>query len=950
MHAFWEIVVSNTLIVVALAGGIALLGRFWKNPAGLHLLWIFVLLKLVTPPVLTIPVPLWVPPLTTAPRERSENREMVQVPGVGSKEISGTETAAAMVNGHPPQVVENQRFVESPGPSVLSTPAGAVRNSRSGPAILAWAWAAGIVVLSFIRGYRILQFRRLLRAAEAPPPAVLGMVARIGKRLGLRRIPPIHMLSLRVSPMVWSLGGGPRIYLPSELFKRLSGTAQEAILAHELAHVRRRDHWVRLLETVITTLFWWHPVAWWACRRLQDLEEQCCDGMVLGLTSNGARSYAAALMDALEFLSARPVAAPLGATAARTFTSLSRRITMLKNPSPVLRLTLGRLVLLAVAAAVPMVIAFAAEPTKTDAPSYSDVQRSVEKSADQSRNIQESVEALPKKKPLVMIKLNMVEIPKSSDIVHRLPSGAMILSETEVKNLLENAQNDKRANVLAAPCLTTALGREVEMRVVHGNGVLSCRVLPEAAGKDALALRIKPHLTEPGQVETSGDREKETERWRTSIHAELRNGEAVVFGGWEKAKNNSGDNGLVTVFIVQAKYLEPQAELVAIPPVTQAARDDVSERSADALPETKSLPLPPDLQKPVVGENFVIVPFTSELQRASRETHKDARLFVVINGAALINEDNSKLDTAALDFDTLHKAMKRYLLAGVREPGDVIIHICLTESQIRAREKGLWFSADEALKSFLERNTPVPIGPHGVEVVHHTDWKYENDWKDLVADLSVLPSKEDIRRESGIGDDLVKVYPICTPLGRFLHGNGENCVIRNLKALDRLTPEEIQTFPERVKTYAAKLNIKEPLKFGFFVDFGPVMSKTRHAWHLLHLDHWSWWNEKGLPLQILSVWSVRGPNRPQLWIQVDDENGVSIKDVKISVEFSPEIKDYNDKVKFTKQEDGRWRSVGLLCNDEFTLNVESPGYEPDSRILTLPEGTVKELEVRLKKK
>ena len=61
MHAFWEIVASNALLAVALAIGVALLGRVWRNPVCLHLLWLLVLLKLVTPPLLPIPLalPAW---------------------------------------------------------------------------------------------------------------------------------------------------------------------------------------------------------------------------------------------------------------------------------------------------------------------------------------------------------------------------------------------------------------------------------------------------------------------------------------------------------------------------------------------------------------------------------------------------------------------------------------------------------------------------------------------------------------------------------------------------------------------------------------------------------------------------------------------------------------------------------------------------------------------------
>ena len=58
MNVFWEIVASNALVVAVLAVVASLLGRVWKNPVGLHLLWVLVLLKLVTPPLLVLPLSL----------------------------------------------------------------------------------------------------------------------------------------------------------------------------------------------------------------------------------------------------------------------------------------------------------------------------------------------------------------------------------------------------------------------------------------------------------------------------------------------------------------------------------------------------------------------------------------------------------------------------------------------------------------------------------------------------------------------------------------------------------------------------------------------------------------------------------------------------------------------------------------------------------------------------
>ena len=240
----------------------------------------------------------------------------------------------------------------------------------------------------------------LLRAAESPPSAVLRMAEDIGKQIGLKRVPEILLLPTRVSPLVWSLGGRPRVLLPAALFERLPGEGQQAILAHELGHVRRKDHWVRLLELLISTLFWWHPAVWWACRQLRDLEEQCCDGLVLGTLPHAARAYATAMLDTLDFVSGQSPAVPLVATGAVPAVSIARRIKMLRNPACVARLTVGRLALVAAAAALPMALAFAAKPQQTDGPAPPDNQESTEQRLVQRRAINRLVADFPEKTDL----------------------------------------------------------------------------------------------------------------------------------------------------------------------------------------------------------------------------------------------------------------------------------------------------------------------------------------------------------------------------------------------------------------------------------------------------------------------------------------------------------------------------------------------------------------------
>jgi len=400
MHAFWEIVASNSLVVVVLATGVALLGRHWKNPVGLHLLWLLVMLKLVTPPVVTvgIPAPVFGPPLVA--REQEDSQHLVALSSVETRREGKFPSFA--VDKHDQQLPVEREASQTLPLSVGVTESAAGRHGMPWQTGLALIWSVGIVLLASGHAYRILRFRSLLRDAKSPPSALLGMAACIGNRLGLGRLPEIAMLPVRLSPFVWSLGGRPRVFLPIALFERLDADAQQAIVTHELAHVRRKDHWVRLVELLVATLFWWHPVVWWARRRLRNLEEKCCDGLVLDTAPQSAKAYATALLDTMEFLSERSNSVPLIATAVSSASSLARRITMLKNHRHQAPMTIRVFLLLAAAATVPMAIAFAAQVQPSDNRPGSADRQSVKQPEVQRRAINKRVADFPEQIDLSM--------------------------------------------------------------------------------------------------------------------------------------------------------------------------------------------------------------------------------------------------------------------------------------------------------------------------------------------------------------------------------------------------------------------------------------------------------------------------------------------------------------------------------------------------------------------
>jgi beta-lactamase regulating signal transducer with metallopeptidase domain len=200
---------------------------------------------------------------------------------------------------------------------------------------------------------RAMRFRRLIgRGARFLPAARVLPVAR---RLGLHRAPPVRLVDAPIPPALWS-GPPYEILIPADLWKRLDLGQREALLAHELAHVRRRDHWVRPLELLATAVTWWYPLTWWARARLRASEEVCCDALVIRAAAADPRAYTGALIETLSFL-ARKASGPVPAlaTGAGDFASIQERFAMILRretdspPSRVTRaalLALGLIVLL----------------------------------------------------------------------------------------------------------------------------------------------------------------------------------------------------------------------------------------------------------------------------------------------------------------------------------------------------------------------------------------------------------------------------------------------------------------------------------------------------------------------------------------------------------------------------------------------------------------------------
>ncbi len=153
---------------------------------------------------------------------------------------------------------------------------------------------------------RLERFRRVLRGAIPAHESIQRLASEIATKLGVRQIPRVCYLDGVFSPFVWCIGFRPTIYLPMRQRGDPDDQDVALILAHELAHLRRCDHWVRLVELFVSIVHWWNPLAWLVRRQIHQAEDVCCDAWVRWAFPTCARRYAEVLLETAESLCALP--------------------------------------------------------------------------------------------------------------------------------------------------------------------------------------------------------------------------------------------------------------------------------------------------------------------------------------------------------------------------------------------------------------------------------------------------------------------------------------------------------------------------------------------------------------------------------------------------------------------------------------------------------------------
>ncbi|MGB7281171.1 MAG: M56 and DUF3738 domain-containing protein [Candidatus Acidiferrum sp.] len=240
----------------------------------------------------------------------------------------------------------SQPFSE-PAMPVMSRSAAPIVTATSNhfiPELLAAAWVCGFLIVMGVWcvGWRRIAavVREAARLTEGREVEALRRVARMG---GMQGRIEMRLSRTPSEPGIFGVAW-PVLLWPEGISERFDNAHLEAILAHELWHVRRRDNLAAGMHMGVEAIFWFHPMVWWMGARLVEERERACDEAVLEMGS-APQVYAESILKTCEFCVSSRLACVSGVTGA----GLKKRIVRVMTEGVAKRLNFGRRLLLGAA-------------------------------------------------------------------------------------------------------------------------------------------------------------------------------------------------------------------------------------------------------------------------------------------------------------------------------------------------------------------------------------------------------------------------------------------------------------------------------------------------------------------------------------------------------------------------------------------------------------------------
>ncbi|MFN0056337.1 MAG: M56 family metallopeptidase [Planctomycetales bacterium] len=397
--AIW--VIQNTALATLLALGVTAACRWGKlSPAIRHALWLVVLIKLVTPPLVEIPLPLgWllppsgetvsversaaardkqvkqfvVPdtPRATSGETRPELARQGEQPSDGESLFESfeawTETRRVEVAEAEPiemprrdansrieaSATVHQHSISPDAETAHLPPQDEVAatahwwSARSFPEWLFWGWCAGTAIVALVQGARLFNLWRLIAHGKPADESLRELVASAAAQMRITP-PPLRVVAKLATPALCAFGPATLLW-PDRALDQLSLASRRAVVLHELAHLARRDHWVSWLELLAGCTWWWNPLFWYVRHQLHDNAELACDSWVVALLPEGRREYAEALIDVAQGPQCPQVSGMVLGVGDGSRKLMERRLTMIMRGNTRYQIPLAGLVLIGMA-------------------------------------------------------------------------------------------------------------------------------------------------------------------------------------------------------------------------------------------------------------------------------------------------------------------------------------------------------------------------------------------------------------------------------------------------------------------------------------------------------------------------------------------------------------------------------------------------------------------------
>ncbi len=249
-----------------------------------YLLWLVVVAKCLTPPVVQVPLPV--------------------LPDQAPVTVSPGAPVAWLYGGMTEQPVPQTPPPAPSSPVPPAQPPTPIAPAREPPHLttaqrLAVGWLSGLALFLCAAGIKMAgTIRWLHRERRTLPAKTQNSLAETFHALGMKRPPRTWLIEGIGQPFVWGVLRGD-IYLPQRFTEIEGEEHRRNILAHEIGHVLRLDAAVNSLQILAQAIFWFHPLIWWANQRIRREREKCCDEMAIAHLGARPRDYSAAIVTTL---------------------------------------------------------------------------------------------------------------------------------------------------------------------------------------------------------------------------------------------------------------------------------------------------------------------------------------------------------------------------------------------------------------------------------------------------------------------------------------------------------------------------------------------------------------------------------------------------------------------------------------------------------------------------